>query len=136
MACPPQVRLPSSLTVSVIGVAKEILTVIIAVLFGDAFSGINALGLCLCILGNVAYFFKKTKERPAALCPAALPPLLLPPPRHRAVVWSSPTGAAREVLRARRVDWVEPLCATVRAAHSARLWPNAARPPVPLRSDA
>ena len=53
--------------------------------------------------------------------PAALPPLLLPPPRHRAVVWSSPTGAAREVLRARRVDWVEPLCATVRAAHSARL---------------
>ena len=57
------VQLTSSLTLSVFGVLKEIVTVLLAVAAGDLLSPINALGLALCILGNLLYFLKKTKER-------------------------------------------------------------------------
>ena len=53
------VHLTSSLTVSVFGVLKEILTVLIAFLAGDRFSALNAVGLVLCVCGNVVYFWKR-----------------------------------------------------------------------------
>ena len=54
------VQLTSALTLSVFGVVKEVLTVIIAFLAGDRFSLVNAVGLVLCILGNCVYFLKRT----------------------------------------------------------------------------
>ena len=61
--CGAQVRLTSSLTLSVFGVLKEAMTVGVAVAAGDSFSPLNGLGLCLCLMGNAAYFLKKTQER-------------------------------------------------------------------------
>ena len=54
------VLLTSSLTVTVLGVFKELLTVIAAVAAGDRFSALNALGLAFCLSGNMAYFMKRT----------------------------------------------------------------------------
>lgn len=57
------VLLTSSLTVSVLGVAKELVTVMIAVVAGERFSALNGLGLVLCLAGDVVYFMKRTREK-------------------------------------------------------------------------
>ena len=63
------VLLTSSLTVSVFGVIKEIVTVLAAVVAGDHLSAANVLGIALCLLGNLAYFTRRATEQPAT--PAA-----------------------------------------------------------------
>ena len=57
------VSLTSSLTLSVFGVLKELLTVCLAVAIGDAFSALNGVGVLLCLSGNILYFCKRTRER-------------------------------------------------------------------------
>ena len=53
------VLLTSSLTVAVFGVLKELITVLAAVLRGDSLSWINAIGVVLCLLGNMLYFKRR-----------------------------------------------------------------------------
>ena len=53
------VQLTSSLTLSIFGVLKEIITVLLAVWLGDHFSPVNAVGVVLCIAGNIVYFSKR-----------------------------------------------------------------------------
>jgi solute carrier family 35 protein C2 len=69
------VRLTSSLTLSIVGVVKELVTVMVAVAAGDRLSAVNVCGLVLCVLGNVAYFLKRTKEREVHAEPETRPVL-------------------------------------------------------------
>ena len=58
------VLLTSSLTVSVLGVCKELATVLLAIAAGESFSTVNAAGLALCLAGNVVYFLQRSREKP------------------------------------------------------------------------
>ena len=60
------VILTSSLTVSVFGVIKEIVTVLAAVIVGDHLSALNVAGIALCLLGNLAYFTRRSVDAPSS----------------------------------------------------------------------
>ena len=58
------VQLASSLTLSVAGILKELLTVGFSVLlFGDRLSPANCLGLLLCVSGIAGYQRLKAREK-------------------------------------------------------------------------
>jgi solute carrier family 35 protein C2 len=56
------IQLTSALTVSIFGVFKELVTVVTAVVAGDHLSAANALGVALCLSGNILYFLTRSGD--------------------------------------------------------------------------